>query len=138
MDISATVDLFRSLEAGGFGDECVIAEPPPETFNTSSGTYTPTPGAEVYAGPCRAHDEGGADTDTGATEVVVRKVMVAVPWDVEPKVNQRLTLTTSKDPALIGVEMTIVGVEADSWVVVRHLECEHTAVESNEEVTDAS
>lgn len=140
MDIAAKIDRLRTLEADQFGDDadqCVIREPTGEQFTKATLEYASTPGAQIYAGPCRFKPDTDIEETGGEREVTFRRGILAVPHTVTgAAVNQEVILTSTTDGQLNGAVFRVTGVKTESWLVTRHLQVEMVTEETDQEVTD--
>jgi hypothetical protein len=100
------------------------------TTDPTTGAVTPTPGAVVYAGPCRVRPAGreAQTAQAGGAEVFAFDYLVSVPFSVTGVAEgQRLTVTASPDPALVGVEVEVQKVDRGEHITARRLSCSEVA-----------
>lgn len=107
-------------------DTCTITEAGSTAFNAGSGTYTDTPGSEVYSGACRVHlTQAKREADVGEGQMTLRLFDVALPWDTTGiKIDHVVTIDTSSDPALIDATFRVVDIHARSDVLYRRIVCQ--------------
>jgi hypothetical protein len=110
-------------------DACTINAPDADgVLDESTGQYTPAPGAQRYAGPCRVKVDATQDHQVDAAERMIsqRSYVVSVPMSVVGvEVNDVVRVTASVlDPALATTRMRVVDVAKGSHLTARRLVCE--------------
>lgn len=97
----------------------------------TTGEVTATPGATIYSGPCRVRPGGAQSTTTanaGGAELFTFDYLVSVPFNVTDVIEgQRVSITASPDPALVGVEVEIQKVDRGEHITARRLFCREVA-----------
>jgi hypothetical protein len=107
-------------------DACTIRAPDVTVF--ADGSYTTTPGAVVYQGPCRVHPQGSdVVVEAGEQPVTQRTYDVTLPSTASGiEVDQVLTVTVSADPDLVGRPLRVTDAKVASIHVQRQLVAEDT------------
>ena len=110
---------------------CSIA-PPGTTpvMDPETGEVTFPDGAAVYAGPCRVRPASGPGGSSGTAQVAGVELfrfdyLVSVPFSVAGvQERDRLKITASPDPALVGVELEVRHVDRGEHLSARRLQCQ--------------
>lgn len=113
--MTATCDITRPATGRG-------------TLNPTTGTVTNASTSIGVDVPCRVQAAASTDrsTQTGEQEVTFRKYMVAVPADLDPHVDDIVTITAAVDTDLIGRALRVLDVLYGSEVWQRTLTCVDT------------
>jgi hypothetical protein len=121
---------LRAEAEGAMTSTCTIrARSAGQVTDPDTGEVTDIPGAIVYTGRCRvrpASGPGGNSTerDAGAAELLTYDYLVSVPFSVSTVVErQRVTIDSSPDPALVGIEVEILHVDRGEHITARRLVC---------------
>jgi len=127
--VTAALDLVtaRSRAQSLMTSACTIrAKSSGSTTDPATGAVIPIPGALVYAGPCRVRPAGreARETQAGGAEVFAFDYLITVPFSVTTVAEgHRLTVTSSPDPALVGVEVEVQKVDRGEHITARRLSC---------------
>lgn len=106
---------------------CAIGRPAPDgDFDADSGHYPTAEPDQIYAGPCLIVPTGGERVvDHGGGPVTLRTYNVTLDGPVEGiQVDDRVGVTSSRDPKLAGVTLTVLDVPGSDLVINRRLVCE--------------
>jgi hypothetical protein len=109
-------------------DECVIERPGvgKGPLDRATGKHTPPPRTLIYGpGPCEVKRPGAVRrVSAGDRLSSLEGVVVKVPVEVTGvDVGDRVTLTRSRDPALVGRELTVDSDPGATYAVTRRLQC---------------
>lgn len=113
-------------------DTCTITRPGEPVFNPTTGTYT-TPSTTVYTGKCRVRTRSVGFlrdrlAEAGEMQDVIWPYIVAVPMSVtDVQVLDEITITASKDPALVNVSMRVRIAALGTFANARKMDCEEIA-----------
>ena len=106
---------------------CTIREVGSEPVTDEDGKVTFPPGATVYSGPCRVRPGTSQSTTTkeaGGVELFTFDYLISVPFSVsEANEGHRVTVDSSPDPALVGVEVEVQKVDRGEHITARRLFC---------------
>lgn len=131
IDVSGIVADGRAMVAGLMRDACAVARGGVPTYDEASGAYTTSPGATVYAGPCRvkAPTTAARQVDAGQAAVSLRMLDVALPFEASGpvRIGDLLTVTSSDDPWLTGKTFSVAGVSYSATATARHLTVEDSS-----------
>lgn len=108
-------------------DTCTITRAATgRTFNTTTGQYTANADSTIYTGSCRVKPNPAASTvQAGDRQVTVWPYTVSVPIAVDDvELNDKVTVTSSADPALTNIELRIRAVARGTYLTARRLDCE--------------
>lgn len=123
--------VARSFADSLMTSTCTIrTKPTGTTMDPVTGAVVATPGALVYSGPCRVRPAGreAQTTQAGGAEMFAFDYLVSVPFSVTAVAEgQRLTVTSSPDPALVGVEVEVQKVDRGEHITARRLSCSEVA-----------
>lgn len=101
------------------------------TTDPDTGEVTDTPGASVYSGKCRVRPAATAQSEVtaaGAAEVFRFDYLVSVPFaEADVVEGHRVTIDTSADPALVGVQVEVRKVVRGDHLTARRLYCTDVA-----------
>jgi hypothetical protein len=96
-------------------------------MNATTGAMTVPLGAVVYSGKCRVRPvtaRGGGIVEAGGAELFTFDYLVSVPFSVTGvQEGHRLTVVTSPDAALVGVEVQVQKVDRGEPITARRLSC---------------
>jgi hypothetical protein len=108
-------------------------------FTAGAPVTDPTTGEVTYGEqgaittPCRvrpngsAGNSGGNGQDVGGAESIAAGFVVSVPFAVNASVLQRLTITASPDPSLVGLSLEVRQVARGDNITARRLLCEEVS-----------
>lgn len=121
----------RAAAAALMVDTCVITRGTSGTvYNADTDTYTATPGATVYSGPCRVKPRDNVDrqVEAGGETVTLWPYVVSVPMTATGiQLDDTVTVTAAGlDPDLVGLELRVRAVPLGSLLTARRLGCEDT------------
>lgn len=100
----------------------------PETGEVTAGV-----GATVYSGACRVRPASGpggdsSTPDAGGQRLFSFDYLVSVPFSVTGVLEgHRLTIDTSPDASLAGVEVQVEHVDRGEHITARRLQCREVA-----------
>lgn len=117
------LSAMRAAVEETFADSCTLNEPDGESvFDPNTGTYTETPGAEVYAGACAVAPTGGERVVLVAGDpVTLRTYTVRLPWDVDGAAVDQLVTVTTVDGHLNGRTLRVLDVQGRTTPIERVL-----------------
>ena len=132
--IAGALPLLRRQAESMMVDTCTITRASgPPTFDAVTGVYTdPTP-TTVYTGKCRVRTRSlgflrNREVEAGERETVIWPYMVMVPvTDADVQVLDKVTVTASQDPALVGVTLRVRTAQLATNATARKLDCEEIA-----------
>lgn len=112
-------ESVRSVQSDrGLPDECTITRPDGGALNPGTLIWTPN-APVVYTGPCRVQllPPGRVFVNQhGDASVSVVRYSASLPWDTtDIAVDDVLTVTTSKDPKMIGRSFVVYNVTVDTF-----------------------
>lgn len=127
MSLATAISRFRGRQADLFVDEATVERPSTTTtFNPTTGTLTPDPPTEMYAGACliRGVKWEGTNVEAGEADVRLRLFTAKFPVDTDVEVYDIVTPTASTyDESLIGREFWVTDVLRDGWQISRSVMC---------------
>lgn len=91
-----------------------------------TGEVTFPAGTAVYTGKCRVRPAGreGQTAEAGGRELFTFDYLVSVPFSVAGvQEGHRVTVTSSPDPALVGVVLEVHKVDRGENITARRLSC---------------
>lgn len=105
---------------------CTVFTPGGPVTDPNTGEVTATPGAPVYSGKCRVRPAGtqGSTLTVGGAEAYTFDYVISVPFSATAVTEgQRLTVTASPDPALVGITVKIEKTLRGEHLTARRLAC---------------
>lgn len=134
MTVAAAVRAGRALAESLMTSTCTIRDRSGgSVMDPDTLEYTATPGAVVYSGKCRIRPAAGPAGDSstreiGGVEMYAFDYLVSVPFVVaDVREGQRVTIDSSADPALVGVELEVSHVDRGEHITSRRLQCAEVA-----------
>jgi hypothetical protein len=114
----------RAAAQGLMTDAVSIARTTGSTFNPSTGGYVDTTTVQ-YVGPVDVKNLGVAagQAQAGEREITFRTYDVKLPFgdSSDIRLDDRVTVTASADPTLVGVVLTVIDVQHGARRTARHL-----------------
>lgn len=109
-------------------DTCTVARITGQVLDPGTGQLTPTT-AQVYSGKCRVKAPRGTtavgETQAGETVVAAVSPVVSLPVTVTAVTEgDRVTVTASNDPDLVGIVLLVKSVQHGTHITARRLLCE--------------
>lgn len=133
-EIAARLPQLRTVAESMMADTCTITRPSgPPVFDATTGQYNDPPAPiTVYSGKCRIRTRGkflrNSEAVAGDALVVLWPYIVAIPADA-PRVDvlDVVTITGSRDEALVDAEMRVRITSLATDQTARRLDCEEIA-----------
>lgn len=123
--------LARATAEDGMTSTCSIrARGTETTTDPDTGAVVAVPGAERYAGKCRVRPAGrdAQEFTTPGDQPFSFDYLISVPFSVAGiQEHDRLTITASPDPALVGIEVEIQKVDRGEHISARRLACQEVS-----------
>lgn len=128
-DIQAHLPDMRTAAEALMVDSITFAAPGTEAFDSSTGTYTTTPGTTIYSGPCRVQvtDVIPRDATVGEQQIVVERTIIHIPWDaatIPPNSVGEITAAGTGSGATVGTRYRVTGSHDKSFATATRLPCE--------------
>jgi hypothetical protein len=124
-EASDTLPFFRDQWTARFNGTCTITRVSGQTFNTTTGVYEGGSTATRYSGGCLVRPQAAASVEYGGQQVELRMYAVFIPYTVTGVVpDDIVTVTSTTDAELNGLEMVVRNIQVDEWNTRRRLECE--------------
>ena len=131
MTVETAVADGRTFAESLMVDSILFAEPGTESFNSTTGTYTTTPGATIYDGPCQVQVTDSVTVTTenvGEQLAVTERVTIKLPISADPvpidSVGTITAVGTGSDSALIGRQYRVTGSHAATFKTARRYPAE--------------
>lgn len=100
------------------------------TTNPDTGEVVPVAGTQRYVGKCRVRPAGrdASEFTTPGDQPFRFDYVISVPFSVASVVEgDRLAITASPDPALVGVEVEVQKVDRGEHITARRLACQEVS-----------
>lgn len=129
MTAARAAELGRIFAESLMTSTCRIFTPGPAVTDPNSGAVT-YPEQGVVTSPCRVRpagtsgNSGGNGQDIGGAEAIAAGYVVSLPFAVTAGILQRLVVTASPDPSLVGLSLEVRQVARGDNVTARRLLCE--------------
>lgn len=97
---------------------CIIRRTSGEGTTGPDGTWTPAAHVDVYVGPCRLQALSTERLEVaGETQDTVRRYLVGVEHDADPRIGDEVEITDAKDAQAIGMTLRVVDVRygTEQW-----------------------
>lgn len=125
------MSLARAAAEAGMSSTCTIKGPSSgTTMDPDTGKVTAIPGTQRYSGKCRIRPAGrdANEFSTPGDESFRFDYLVSVPFSAAGIAeHDRLTITASPDPALVGVEVEVQKVDRGDHITARRLACQEVS-----------
>jgi hypothetical protein len=108
---------------------CTLFNPGESITDPQTGEVT-SQQETVWFGPCyvRPSGEQGVTTDIDGAEAFIFDYLISVPFEVTTAAaGQRITITSSPDPALVGITAEVQRVSRGDDITRRRLFCRDVA-----------
>lgn len=114
------VDASRRDAMDDFGSTLTVVRPNSASVTWDGSAYVPAL-LPVYSGPGRVRSQGSSATvvQAGDRPFTLRTYDVQVPESVDVRVDDRVTVTASRDPRAVGLSLRVLDVPKTEWVSVR-------------------
>lgn len=128
MALFSSTDLaeLRAFNSDTQTDACRITRPSAPVLDETTFVYTPQPGPEVYAGPCQFKESSDAVMQVvGDGSYPLQLIDCYVDHDA-PRIRRgdMLEVTQAEETGLVGRDMVILGVRAQTQPRGRKLTCQ--------------
>jgi hypothetical protein len=112
-------------------DACTITRLAAPTLNRTTSVLTPGAGTSLYSGACRVKPQRvPRNEQAGERLEVVARYELALPFSALPagalQVGDRVTITASGDPRLIGQRMAVMAIDFSSTATAWRITIEDT------------
>jgi hypothetical protein len=93
-------------------------------WDPTAGRYR-DPAVAVYDGPCRLWfpSRTAGDVEAGGATHTISDYVVSLPLSVDVQVDDTITITASRDPSAVGLDLVVENVPVSDWQVVRKALC---------------
>jgi hypothetical protein len=116
--------FFRTENESRMTDACVVKRKTGETFNDTTGEYTPTY-TTIYTGACWVRPLAASEATFGQEQVGLRGYPVYIPYTVTTvQKGDLVDITSATDSFLTGKQFVVTNVSGDTYVTKRKLDCE--------------
>lgn len=126
MNLDAALGNARALAESLMTSTCTAFTPGENLTDPQTGEVTQVQDV-AWFGPCRVRPNGATQASAGTAggaEVFTFDYIVSIPFAVDAvHEGQRLTITASPDPALVGLTLEIQMVARGDAITARRLAC---------------
>lgn len=125
MNVAQVAAMGRAMAESMMTSTCTVFTPGEPITDPATGEVTEAQ-ETVWFGPCRVRpaDTQASAMAVGGEEVFIFDYLVSIPFAVDSVIEgQRLTVTESRDPALVGITVEIRKVARGDDITARRLAC---------------
>ena len=116
------LDASRRDGQDDFNSTVRVERPDSDDVTWDGTDYVPAQ-IVVYTGAARVRSQGtqAVVVQAGDRPFTMRTYDVQLPHDTDVRINDRVTVTASRDPLAVDVDMRVIDVPKTEWVSVRNV-----------------
>ncbi|MFE6785195.1 DUF6093 family protein [Streptomyces sp. NPDC057680] len=130
-DLDAVLAAGRAAAKELQRETVTLSRPGTPDFDWETGTDGPAAPIVLYSGPARVKPVArsrGEEVEAGEANLTLREYLVSLPWDTvvsdRPAVGDRVEVTASPAPRMVGLGLWVTGVEFSSTATVWRISAE--------------